>query len=109
MSSPLKSLADPMSPYNASMRYFQAEREKKATERRVRENKKCEKALDEAIKFSSKQLECKGQCEKKQLTPQQIAHRRNTDRVCDELDRKFREEQKQFHKEIEQDFSCIIL
>jgi len=109
MSGPIQSLADPMSPYNTSKRYFQAKRKKEDEARCAQVNKEYEKALDKEIKFSSKQLECKGQDKAKQLTPQQIEYRRGIDRMCDELARERREEQKKFHKEIEQDFSCTIL
>ena len=75
MSGPIQSLADPMSPYNTSKRYFQAKRKKEDEARCAQVNKEYEKALDKEIKFSSKQLECKGQDKAKQLTPQQIEYR----------------------------------
>jgi len=108
MSGPLQSLADPMSSYNTSMQYFKAERKRKDEARRTQVNKEYEKALDEAIKFSSK-LEYKGQCKEEQLTPQSIEYRRGIDRMCDELDRKFKEGHERRMKEIEQSFSCTIL
>jgi len=108
MSGPLQGLADRMSTYNTSMRFLQGEREKRDAERRAIVNKEYEKALDKSIKFSSKS-EYKGRDKAEQLTPQQIKYRRDIDRICDELTEERRKKREQFHKKIEQEFSCIIL
>lgn len=100
MSGPLQSLADPMSTYNTSMRFLQAERERIA---------KLNREYEESSTSSESEPECKGQDKEKQSTPKQIEYRRDVDRMCDELARERRERWDAAHKKLREGSFCTIL
>ena len=108
MSGPLQSLANPMSTYNTSMRFMQAERDRRDAERRTRVNKEYERALSSSSESES-ESECKCKCKAKKLTPQQIAYRQDLHRRLDAFDRKCREDWEAFDRKWDKEFSCTIL
>ena len=108
MSGPLQSLANPMSTYNTSRQFIQAERDRTDAERRTRVNKEYEKALSSSSESES-ESECKCECKAKKLTPEQIAYRQDLMKRLEAFDKKCREDQEAFHRELDKGFSCTIL
>ncbi len=109
MSGPLQSLANPMSTYNTSMRFIQAERDRTDAERRTRVNKEYERALSSSSESES-ESECKCKCKAKKLTPEQIAYRQDLMKRLEKFDKESDARWEAFDRKLDQGgFICTIL
>lgn len=108
MSGPIQSLADPMSTFNTSARFFQEERSRRDAERRTRVNKEYEKALSSSSSESESECKCKCKCKAEKLTPQQIAYRRDLDRRLAKWEEGSRARWEAFDRKRKEE-SCTIL
>ena len=108
MSGPLQSLANPMSTYNTSRQFIQAERDRTDAERRTRVNREYERALSSSSESES-ECKCKCKCKAEKLTPEQIAYRRDLDRRLEKFDRESDARWEAFDRKWDKEFSCTIL
>ena len=108
MSGPLQSLANPMSTYNTSIRFNQAERDRTDAERRTRVNKEYERALSSSSESES-ECKCKCKCKAEELTPDEIRYRAAIRKRYEELRKERQARREAFHRELDKGFSCTIL
>ena len=108
MSGPLQSLANPMSTYNTSIRFNQAERDRTDAERRTRVNKEYERALSSSSESES-ECKCKCKCKAEELTPEEIRERAAIDAWYEKFDRESRARQEAFDRRWKERSTCTIL
>ena len=101
MSGPLQSLANPMSTYNTSRQFIQAERDRTDAERRTRVNKEYEKALSSSSESEYKYKKRKAE----KLTPDEIRYRAAIDRWYENFDRERQARREAFDRELDKGFS----
>ena len=110
MSGPLQSLANPMSTYNTSRQFIQAERDRTDAERRTRVNKEYEKALSSSSESESEsECKCKCKCKAEKLTPEEIRYRADLRKRLDAFDKKCREDWDAAFKRARERSTCTIL
>ena len=108
MSGPLQSLANPMSTYNTSMRFIQAERDRADAERRTRVNKEYERALSSSSESES-ECKCKCKCKAEKLTPEEIRERAAIDAWYENFDRESDARWEAFDRRRKERAICTIL
>ena len=110
MSGPLQSLANPMSTYNTSMRFMQAETDRRDAERRTRVNKEYERALSSSSESESEsECKCKCKCKAEKLTPEEIRERAAIDAWYEKFDRERRARWDAAHRRLRERSTCTIL
>ena len=108
MSGPLQSLANPMSTYNTSRQFIQAERDRTDAERRTRVNREYERALSSSSESES-ECKCKCKCKAEKLTPEEIRYRAAIREKYDKFDRESRARREAFHRRLDKGLICTIL